>query len=231
MIEPIRFREGAAEATRRILEPYARGVEIEVLFLEEGLDSVEYLSDDTYTAPLVARKVVEAWRKGFDGAVINCFDDPGLEAARELVPIPVVGACQASLAMASLLGDCIGIVTVGGIESVKAVRRRVELYGFDRKVLEIRTLGVGVLDIERERHTLIERIESVAREMKERGVEVLILGCTGLSILYHELRNRCVLPVIDPTIAGFLMLRTLIEYGARNPIYVPNLANHPLSRT
>ena len=51
----------------------------------------------------VHKRVVEAEKEGYNGVVIACYGDPGIEAAKELVKIPVVGITEASYALARIL--------------------------------------------------------------------------------------------------------------------------------
>src|SRR5689334_7195094 len=51
--------------------------------------------------------------EGFDAAVIACFGEPGLDAARELLPIPVTGMAEAAMLTACMLGARFAIVTGG----------------------------------------------------------------------------------------------------------------------
>src|SRR5207245_6707666 len=61
-------------------------------------------------------QVQEAARAGYAGAIIGCFGDPGLDAARELVEMPVVGPAEASMLMACTLGHRFSVISV--LESV-----------------------------------------------------------------------------------------------------------------
>jgi allantoin racemase len=49
----------------------------------------------------------------FDACILACFGDPGLGAARETFPFPIVGMAEASILSALQLGDRFAIVTVG----------------------------------------------------------------------------------------------------------------------
>lgn len=47
-----------------------------------------------------------------DGIALACYGDPGLYAARELSPVPVVGIAEASMHMACMVAHRFSIVTV-----------------------------------------------------------------------------------------------------------------------
>ncbi len=212
ILVPVKPVSSYANEVRELLKPYIQGVELEIEFLERGLEQIETAYDDAVTAPLVAEKVRELWRRGFDGVLINCFDDPGLEASREIVPIPVLGAGYAAMIGALLLGDRFSIITVGGSESLRVVRKRVEYYGLCSKLVSVYSLGMHVVDIDRDRdRALSETIKLSRKALNEDGADVVVLGCTGLSPLYPSIaRELGYHRVVDPTIWGFLLLKTLV---------------------
>src|SRR6056297_974379 len=85
---------GSAELDRRkgVLQSIAfEGTQVEIQDVPDGPASIESAYDELMAVPATLRGIVEAERDGFDAVIIGCFGDPGLEAARELVNIPVIG--------------------------------------------------------------------------------------------------------------------------------------------
>ena len=66
---------------------------------------------------------------GFDAAIIACFGDPGLEAAKELCPVPVIGMAEASLAVGMRWAPRIAFLT-GGAAWVPMLEEFCLLRGF-----------------------------------------------------------------------------------------------------
>ena len=64
-----------------------------------------------------------------DAAIIACFDDTGLDAARSFARYPVVGICEAALVTAGQLAKRIGIVTTLP-RSIVPLEELVRRYGF-----------------------------------------------------------------------------------------------------
>jgi Asp/Glu/hydantoin racemase len=54
---------------------------------------------------------LEAHRGSYDAAVIACFGDPGLDAAKELFDVPVIGISEAAFHAAAMLGRRFGVVS------------------------------------------------------------------------------------------------------------------------
>jgi allantoin racemase len=154
-----------------------------------------------------------------DGFLIDCFVDPGLEAARELSPLaPVIGAGQASLACATLLGERISIITV--VEPVALmIRRRALRHGMQGHLTRPRYIDVPVLATTN-RQRLVELISDEAKEaVKQEGADVVLLGCTGFRSLAQDVSARLNgmlarhVPVLDSAITALKMLETIVGLG------------------
>ena len=78
---------------------------------------------------------------GFDAAILAISFDSGLAAARELLPIPVLGITGSALNAACALGQRIGIITFG------AVSRRLYDEVFARSGVMPRVAGIRTIDI------------------------------------------------------------------------------------
>jgi Asp/Glu/hydantoin racemase len=83
--------EVAADLTR-LARP---GVELAYHVTGAGPAAVTTPDEAAAAAPHVVAAVVAAEREGFDAAIIDCTDDPGLEESRSRASIPVIGAGEA----------------------------------------------------------------------------------------------------------------------------------------
>ena len=88
------------------------GVAVTWSRIETGPASIESELDEALAAPDTIAKVLDAARSGAAAVVIDCLGDPGLEAAREVVTIPVLGSGQTSMHVAAMLGYRFSILTV-----------------------------------------------------------------------------------------------------------------------
>jgi len=50
-------------------------------------------------------------------------------------------------------------------------------------------------------------------KLRERGAEVLLLGCAGLTNFVDALQDRVVMPIVDPVEAGCRVLQTVHASG------------------
>ena len=200
------------ESDRRIYQSFAsEGTEVDVVSLGEGPRSIENRAAEAEVVPLVLRKALENDGK-YDGMIVNCCLDPGVEALRSLVKVPVVGPCQASLALASVLGRKVGIVTVSK-SAVPIFEDLVVKYRVEKRVASIRGIPISVPEIlEDEKRTeglLREEIEGAVSD----GADVVVLGCTGLAGFAGRLQRFFEVPVIDPAAAAIKVLEDIVELG------------------
>ena len=97
------------------------------VFLENGPGSVESAVDEVLAAPGVINAALRAERDGADAVVIDCMLDPGLDATREAVSIPVIGCGEASISAAAKAG-AFSIITVLDRQA-RAFRELARRYG------------------------------------------------------------------------------------------------------
>ena len=202
------------QSDRELFSKYASPeAEIYIASLERGPASLVTRKDYADALPLVVEKALRLC-KDYDGLLVNCFLDPGVDVLKSLLEIPVVGPCEASLAVASLLGWKLGVVTVEG-EGLSLIEERIRLLGFGNRLASLRYIDVPVLELDAD---LGRTKGALLRESKiavEEGAEVVVLGCTGLAGLAEWLSGELGVPVVDPALAALKMLETLVKLGLR----------------
>ena len=98
---------GPQEVARRqkVLQEYAgAGVAVAVEPTAKGPVAIESAHDAGLVVPELIRLGPAAEKRGFSAIAIGCYSDPGLDALRELLTIPVIGPGAASLHLAAQLG-------------------------------------------------------------------------------------------------------------------------------
>lgn len=181
-------------------------VQAEVDWLEEGPSSIECRYDEALCVPAVLQRVRRAAADGVDGVVLNCFMDPGLQPARELVSIPVAGPAQSAMALATTLGRRFSVI-LPAASGAPIVEEQAAAYVGSDRLASVRSVEMPVAELrdrERLRQALLEQAQ-VALETD--GAQVLILGCTGMSHVTASVKRDldeagANVPVIDPTLAA-----------------------------
>jgi allantoin racemase len=181
-------------------------VDVEVDFLDEGPSVIECLVDDALCVPPLLERVKVAAADGVDGIVINCFMDPGLHAARELVHVPVAGPAESAMTFATTLGQTFSVVLPATSGGPKVAAQAREYVGRDR-LASVRGVAIPVAELaDRDRLTR-ELVEQCELALADDGAHVLILGCSGMSAVVSAVRRELEerghdAPVLDPTICA-----------------------------
>ncbi|MDR7555445.1 MAG: aspartate/glutamate racemase family protein [Armatimonadota bacterium] len=212
---------GRAEIERRrgILRRLAAAdTHVDVVDVPDGPLSIESAYEEYLAVPGTLRRVQEAARAGYDGVIVGCFGDPGVDAARELVAIPVVGPAEASMLLAATLGHRFAIVTV--LDSVVAPLRHLAVrVGLERKLAAVRAVDIPVLDLARDRDASIERMIALGqRAVHDDGADTLVLGCMSMGFLeaHGRIAEAVGVPVVNPVLAAVKVLEALIGAGLRH---------------
>jgi len=194
----------------------SKDTEIEVVNLYRGTASIESSYDEVLAGPDIVAKVVQAEKEGCDGVFVDCFGDPAVDAAREMVNIPVVGGFQPTVLTASLISGRWSIVTV--LKSiVPMIHNLCRKLGIEENVVSVRDINTPVLELQDKslmRNRLLDQIEMAI----EDGAEAIVLCCTGMLGLAQNLQQEMAkrkkpVPVVDPTAAAIGYLEQLHRSG------------------
>ena len=192
---------------------YARvGTEIETVSPEWGPRSIEGHYEDMVAA-VAMLEVVRDRAADFDAVIIACYGDPGLAAAREISPVPVVGIAEASMLMACTVAHSFSIVTI--LPRVKPMLEDVvRLHGLEARCASIRTTPLSVLDCERDPAAAGRAIVGAGRQASEEdGAEAICLGCAGMGPLDKQIQAELGVPVLDGTACAVKLVESILDYG------------------
>jgi Asp/Glu/hydantoin racemase len=157
---------------------------------------------------------------GFDGIWLTDFDMCGVEAAREVIDIPIIGGFPASAFTALALSQRFSIITI--LQSTLAMQRgHPQTYGIEDTFASIRAIDCPVEQLENIDVVVVRTFEAALKAIKDDGAQAILLGCTGfvdvasrVSTLLGEALGAYV-PVIDPNQAGFSFLVSLVRMRVR----------------
>ncbi|MBW2123535.1 MAG: aspartate/glutamate racemase family protein, partial [Deltaproteobacteria bacterium] len=174
----VRMTDHIRQELVRIKRP---DTELAVLCPERGPDTIESAYDEAIAVPPTLDLVRKANREGYDAVILACFSDPGLEAAKEISEIPVIGIEESSLHMAAMLGAKFSVITPRK-ERIPSKREHVHMRGLDHFLASIRSLDLSVAETDADPEKTKRRVFEVARRaVEEDGAEVIILGCAGMA--------------------------------------------------
>lgn len=205
----VAMTDAMARAAQTVLPPDSTVV---ARTAADGPASIEGYYDEVFSVPPMLEIIRN--EAGFDAVVIACFDDTGVEAARCLSPVPVIGICQASCQMATILANSFAIVTTLS-RSVPALEHRVLGYGYERHCRAVRASDIPVLALEHGDETVYQTLKATCADTLDRdGAEAIVLGCAGMVTLQLRLQDELGVPVIEGVTAAV----TLMDGLARLPL-------------
>ena len=187
------------------------GNRVEVKAATSGPTSIESAVEEEMSVPEVLRSLLSYGQK-YQAAVLGCFGDPGLRAARELVKFPVIGPAEASIYFSQQIGDRFGVL-VALPRDIPTTRAMVARYEMGHKLASIQPLSIPVLELARKKEKTRKELIHAAKMAEKEGAECLILGCMILAfILADELvQDEASIPIINP---AKVALKTAETFGA-----------------
>ncbi|PYD02239.1 hydrogenase expression protein HupH [Microbacterium esteraromaticum] len=193
---------------------------VSVATIPAGTPSIESRRDEALVTPWVLRAAREAEMEGCDAIAVDCMLDPGVHAAREVVDIPVLGPCEASMHLAATLGHAFSVISVAAHHRT-LMTEQASRYGVEPRLASVRSLDIPVLDLDDDPDRTFTAMVLRAREAVEIDrAEAIVLGCTGLAGQAADVQRALAdggidVPVIDPSAAATRVLETVVSMGLR----------------
>ncbi len=170
-----------------IVKGYRQGVfddrtQIDMAYCPQGPDFIDDEHDSKKVAPLVVAKAKWAEKQGYHAVVVGCMLDPGVDEAKKIVTIPVIGVKEASLVISKLIGP-------------------------NSEFIYPEDIQVGELAEQKE--VTVERLKEEAKKARNKGNDIVILGCTSLGRLSQQLSEELKMTVMPNEDLAILIAYTL----------------------
>ncbi len=195
--------------------------------------SIECALDETIASAALLDIVAQKEREGADAHIIACFGDPGIDAARELASVPVIGIAGAAFQLASLVSYRFGIVTTMS-RTLPASEHLLDRYGCRHLCSGLRATDIPVLELEETGEHVYRQLRSECElAIRQDGAEAIVLGCAGMSDLGERLMREFEIPVIDGVAAAVKLAESLYQLGlttSKTGMYAPPLKKDFLGR-
>jgi allantoin racemase len=142
-----------------------------------------------------------------DAVVLAVSLDTALDAARQMMPCPVVGMTEAACLAACMLGPRFGLVTFGGTESYRQLIRH---YG-----LAERCSGLVGVDFTPQRALVdpdgaVRAVAEGVAGLVAGGADSVVLGGAALAGMEPALREAAPVPLLDGMACGVRMAEALV---------------------
>ncbi len=199
-----------AAAARRAASP---GTEVVAVTATRGFPYIATRAEAAVGAVALLELLAEH-AGGADAVVVAAFGDPGLDAARELLPIPVVGMAEAALLTACMLGRRFAVVTFADALGTW-YRDIVEHVGLGARCSGIHALGEPFDDVGTVAEEKAAKLVALCREAAAAGAEACILGGAPLAGLAEVVAAEVPVPLVDAAAAALRQAETLAALRPR----------------
>jgi len=169
---------------RSIARPYTV---LEYLQLKNGPPAIECPVDHLQASAEVIKHVKAAEDDGYDALISWCGGDPGVEEARTLVDIPVIGPGEAMHLLASYFGKKVGRIHH----------------------------PLPVLNLRDDLSVTYRLTEEVIQKAVQEGYDTFYLDCLGMFGMGRPLREKTGLPVIDGGEASISLAEISVDLGLK----------------
>lgn len=209
-IVPDIYTEGIAVSVRdrHLLAEQLSGelgglMELDSWIVPGGSESIECAYDCALAAPYILKTALQGEREGFDAVVLDCFLDPALSECRELLRIPVMGACQSACSLASRLAGRFSVV--GILENAdRCIRNNLRSYSLESQLASVPVIRIPVTELHEDEDALAEKAaEAAYTAIKQDGARAIVFGCTCMCTVVDRVadilrRRGTEVSVIEP---------------------------------
>jgi len=180
---------GYREALTKHLNSVKRAdTEISVNGVDRGSLDLHYnftVALNSFAPGGVLNKMVQADREGYDAAAIGCFLDPGLQEAREITNIPIMGLAETSMHMACMLGTKFSGIAFSDKQAqyYDAVARR---YGLEDRAVPFASLGIDLTEVQEgfsNPGKMMDLFRKCLKQLANSGAEVILPACACVNTI------------------------------------------------
>lgn len=227
VINPNSSEHMTAHIREEILRIKRQDTEVTVVANKGAPLAIQSATDEARAVPSLLDLVSQANAEHYDAIILACFSDPGLQPAREISDILVLGIEETSLHVAAMLGHGFTIVTPLS-SRIPAKERQVQAYGLGSALASVRSLDLSVTETDASPEVAKSRILDVARQARDRDrAEILVLGCAGMTGYAADIERSLGIPVLDPTSVTFKVCEAMASLSmcqSKQGLYAAPLA-------
>jgi len=170
--------------------------EVDCISIQEGPFGIETDADISLVEPLVVNKINDEF-SNYDAFVIACYSDPGLSESRRIFQKPIYGIHEAAVKLCSQLTLKFGVIALGE-DSINRHADYIKRLHLEQFYVGEEALNISVNQAVSATNTLDKIIVSGHKLIKEKGAEIIILGCAGMAKHRLSAEKELGVRVIDP---------------------------------
>jgi allantoin racemase len=152
-----------------------------------------------------------------DAAIIGASIDSALRAAREMLPIPVIGMTEAALHTACMLGGRFGLVAMSARSAI-VTREMVEGYGLAARLAGIAPVSTSPAEFVANPEAALSTLVDAANLLVERDMaDVVVLVGAVMAGIPPRIQDRVPVPVIEGVTCAVVLAESLVRLGVPKP--------------
>lgn len=149
-----------------------------------------------------------------DAVLLAVSHDTALDAARQLMPCPVVGMTEAACLAACMLGGRFGIITFGGAEMY---REQMVRYGLESRLAEIIGVNATPPEAVADPDSVGAKVLAATKALAAEGANSVVLAGAALAGFDNRLQAAAPLPLLDGMACGVRMAEMLVALRLPKP--------------
>jgi len=151
---------------------------------------------------------------GCDAAILAVSYDTALAAARQLLPIPVIGMTEAACLAACMLGGRFGLVT---FSSADLYREVIAGHGLAGRLSGIALVEATAHGAATDPGSVAAKVAEAARGLAADGADSVLLGGAALAGIGARVQAEVPVPLIDGIAAAVTFAEGLVRLGLPKP--------------
>ena len=185
---------------------------IKATFFRHSNSQINSLS----AGPLVAEVAQKAEANGYDAVVPFGTLDAGVELARNLIRIPIVGAGQSVLHLGAQLSNRLGVIAYED-KSIPFMRKQMHAWRVADSVVGIRSVGIPLPESTKNRDAMRERFIKAGRDLIDNhDAEIIVpMGVTMVPVQFapQEFEKDLGVPVMDALKTSIQTAEMMVRMG------------------
>jgi allantoin racemase len=179
------------------------------------------------TAAIAGHAAIDAFaahfRQDHAGVLLACFGDPGIEALREISPVPATGMAEAAMREAIQLGARVGILT-GGARWVPMLTEFVGTLGLSAHLAGVRAVAATGAQIAADPDGTLGELAAAATACAEQdGADIVILGGAGLAGLVPRVQPLTKVRLLGSLEASVARLERMVQQAQPAFVAAPSV--------
>jgi allantoin racemase len=151
---------------------------------------------------------------GCDAAILAVSYDTALDAARQLLPIPVLGMTEAACYVACSVGTRFGLATFNQPSVYEEVVRG---HGLSARFTGVHISGGAPTDVFSDPEGTADRILATCERCVADGAEAVVLGGAAMAGLAQQLQPRASVPLLDGIACATVLAEALVRLKLPRP--------------